>query len=266
MVVKIGHARHNEFGGAKGGKKGDQTGSEVCITDHYVHKKGWVVIRPTDPDDAEIIASTAEAICANDNFGYGQGKDYRLSGFNELKKVDFDPSKVHVKCGLDCSQTVRCCCHAAGIKVENFNTANQIKTLEDTRKFKILRDKKYCESSKYLKRGDILVTKVKGHTAIVLNDGSAVKEQAKAKATYDKSKLKAAKNQSKSLVGTYITTGTLNLRYGAGKSNTKILTMPKGAVVKCYGYYNMVSKTKWLLVQYGDYTGYCSKKYLKKKK
>lgn len=264
MVVKIGHARHNEFGKVKGGKKGDQTGKEVCITDYYVHDKGWVVIRPIDPKDAEIIASTMEAICANENFGYGQ--DYRLSGFNELKKVDFDPSKVHVKCGLDCSQTVRCCCHAAGIEVENFRTVSQIQTLEPTGKFKILRSKKYCESSKYLKRGDILVTKIKGHTVVVLTNGSAVKEKLKAEATYDKSKLKAAMNMSKSLVATYVTTSELNLRYGAGKNNTKILTMPKGAEVNCYGYYNMVSKTKWLLVQYGDYVGYCSKKYLKKKK
>lgn len=264
MIVKIGHARINEKGTVTGGKKGDQTGKEIAITDYYVHRKGWVVIRPLDPDDAEIIASTMEAICANDNFGYGQ--DYRLSGFNELKEVDFDPSKVHVKCGLDCSLAVRCCCYAAGIKVANFATSIQVKTLEDTGKFEILTSKKYCESSKYLKRGDILVTKIKGHTVIVLNNGSAIKEQIKAKSSYDKSKVKSAKYLSKSLSASYITTSELNLRYGEGKSNKKIITIPKGAVVKCYGYYNMVSKSKWLLVEYKDYTGFCSKKYLKKKK
>lgn len=264
MSVKIAHAIMNENGELKGGKKGDQTGKEIRIDNYYIHKKGWVVIRPIDPNDAETIARTMESICANDNFGYGQ--EYSLSGFTESQKVNFDPSKVKVKCGVDCSMSVRIACYAAGIEVERFRTVNQVKVLEATGKFKILTSKKYCESSKYLKRGDILVTKVKGHTVVVLTNGSAVKEQLKAKSTYNKSKVKPAKNKNKSLVGSFITTSELNLRYGAGKNNTKIITMPKGVVVKCNGYYNMVSKTKWLLVEYKGYTGYCSKKYLKKKK
>lgn len=172
-MTKIGHSSINEKGTVKGGKKGDQTGKEVCVRDWYLHKKGWVVIRPINPEDAEIISSTMEKICANDCFGYGQ--DYRDSGFNELKKVDFKPEKVKVKCGLDCSKTVMACCWAAGIKVDNFVTKTQIKTLEKTGKFEILTSDKYCKSSDYLKRGDILVTaKVPGHTIVNLTNGAKV--------------------------------------------------------------------------------------------
>ena len=264
MAVLIGHASINEKGKVKGGKKGDQTGKEVCIRTWYLHKKNWVVIRPLDPDDAEIIASTMEAICKNDNFGYGQ--DYRDSGFNELKKVNFDPSKVKVKCGLDCSKAVMACCHAAGIKVGNFVTASEVKILKATGKFKILTSDKYCKSSKYLKRGDILVTKkVPGHTVVVLSNGSgatSIDVTNPSSGKYNEAEVKVAKYFNKDVAGTYKTTSALNLRYGAGVANEKILVIPKGKKVKCYGYYNKVLGVKWYLVAYGDYVGYCSSKYL----
>lgn len=276
MAVKLGHASGNELGKTKGGKKGDQTGKEVCVRNWYLNKKGWVVIRPKDPKDAEIIASTMEKICANDCFGYGQ--DYRDSGFNELKKVDFKPEKVKVKCGLDCSKAVMACLWAAGIKVDNFRTKTQIQTLKPTGKFKFLTSDKYCKSSDHLKRGDILVTEiVPGHTVVILSDGAKVKEankpvdnkpeESKKKNTkYNEAKVKDAKYYNKKYAGTYVTKVNLNLRYGAGTTNSKIITIPKGKKVKCYGYYNKSLGVKWYLVEYGDYVGYCSSasKYLKK--
>lgn len=266
MAVKLGHARINEKGTVKGGKKGDQTGKEVCERTYYVHKKGWVVIRPKDSKDAEVIASTMEGICKNDNFGYGQ--DYRDSGFNELKKVGFDPAKVKVKCGLDCSKAVMACCWAAGIECGNFVTSNQVKTLEATGKFTILTADKYCKSSDYLKRGDILVTKTKGHTVVILSNGAKVTGAGKkTDSKYNEAKVKVAKYFNKKIAGTYVTKVNLNLRYGAGTVSTKIITIPKGAKIKCYGYYNKYLGTKWYLVEYGDYVGYCSSssKYITKK-
>ena len=173
--IKIGHAIRNEKGSYKGGKKGDQTKKEILIAEWYLHLKGWVVIRAKDPVVRENIARAMEMICQNENFGYGQ--DYRLSGYNEAAKVGFDPSKVKVKCGLDCSQAVRLCVRYAGIKVENFRTRTQQKVLKDTDEFEILTSDKYCKSSKYLKRGDILLTKkVPGHTVVVLEDGAETKK------------------------------------------------------------------------------------------
>lgn len=168
--VKIGHASQNEKGTVKGGNKGDQTGKEVGIRDWYLHSKGWVVIRPKDSKVAEKLAKAMEMICANDNFGYCQ--DHRLSGFDEAAKYNYDPSKVKTLCELDCSQAVRLCLHYAGINCENFRTKTQIEVLEKTKQFDFLTSDKYCKSSDYLKRGDILVTEITpGHTVVVLTNG-----------------------------------------------------------------------------------------------
>ena len=168
-MAKIGHAAHNEMRKVKGGKKGDQTRKEILIQAWYLHKKGWIVLRARDPEVAKKLADTMVAICKNDHFGYGQ--DYRLSGFNEAKKHDFDVSKVDVNCGLDCSETVRVCLWSAGIKVEDFRTRTQLSVIKKTGAFEVLTLDKYCKSSKHLKRGDILLTKeVPGHTAIVTEE------------------------------------------------------------------------------------------------
>lgn len=57
----------------------------------------------------------------------------------------------------------------------------------------------------------------------------------------------------------------LNLRYVASSANKEdvIVTIPKGKKVTCYGYYTKKGSTIWLLVQYGNYTGFVSKAYLK---
>lgn len=85
-----------------------------------------------------------------------------------------------------------------------------------------------------------------------------------------------AKSYAKSLARTYkVNRSTLYLRSGAGTkpnthgSNKTILAnMPKGAKVRCYGYYTSVYGTKWLYIQYTaagiTYTGFANGKYLKK--
>ena len=72
-----------------------------------------------------------------------------------------------------------------------------------------------------------------------------------------------AKYKDLSVAKKYVTTTGLNLRTGAGTGKEIIICMPKGAKVQCYGYYPMVNGVKWLYVQYGKYTGYCSINYLK---
>lgn len=178
MAVKIVHAARDERGKYKGGKKGDQNKKEIFEQLWYLHKKTWgVVIRPTDPEIAEMIASCGEMAAANDNFGYDQND--RHSGIEAAAKYDYDPSKVKVKCSLVCSTLVRLGCLYAGIKVPHFLTKNQAATLKATGKFKILTSTKYTRSSHYLKRGDILCTPagISGHTVIVISDGSKVKKK-----------------------------------------------------------------------------------------
>lgn len=170
MSVRIGSARINEKGGINGGVAGDQTGGEVSTQAWYLHSKGWIVIRAKDAVAREKIARNMQAICDNDNIGYCQ--DHRSSLTAAAKSYGYDASKVTKKVEVDCSEAVRNCVLYAGITVGTFNTASEVSVLKNTGKFDILTDDKYCKSSDYLLRGDILVTKTKGHTVVVLSDGA----------------------------------------------------------------------------------------------
>ena len=77
-------------------------------------------------------------------------------------------------------------------------------------------------------------------------------------------KIKPAKGLNKSYAGTYITKCDLNLRCGAGTSNSSIKIMKKGTKVRNYGYYTKLDSGKiWLYVQLDDKTvGHCSYAYL----
>jgi hypothetical protein len=70
------------------------------------------------------------------------------------------------------------------------------------------------------------------------------------------------------LAGNYTTTGNLWLRHGAGTLKKKIVVIPKGTKVKCYGYFTKSGSTNWLYIQFTlkgvKYTGFASGKYLKK--
>ena len=88
--------------------------------------------------------------------------------------------------------------------------------------------------------------------------------------TYDKV-IKAtdkARYFDNNLNATYKTTGNLWLRHGAGTLKKKIVVIPKGTKVRCYGYYSRSGLTKWLYIQFTlkgvKYTGFASGKYLKK--
>lgn len=77
------------------------------------------------------------------------------------------------------------------------------------------------------------------------------------------SKVDPAKNFDKRIAGTYYTTADLNIRVGAGTSKSVITVIPKGGVVKCYGYYTPVVGVKWFLVAYKNLTGFVSSRYLR---
>ena len=169
-TVKLAAAHIDERGKATGGKAGDQTGKEVCIRTYYVHSKGWRVLRPKSAAAADMIAQDAQAACDNPHIGYDQ--DQRESLYAAAEPYGFNCAKVKTNCETDCSALVRVCCAYAGIKLPSFNTSNEAQVLLDSGKFKELTGSKYTSQSTYLRRGDILVTRTKGHTEIVLNDGN----------------------------------------------------------------------------------------------
>ena len=167
--VFIGNAVHDENGKAKGGQPGDQTGKEVVVQAWYKNSKGWRVLRPKDGTVARKIAEAMRNACANNAIGYDQGDRNTL--YTEAAKIGFDPGRVSVPCETDCSALVRVCLAYAGIKVPNFNTANEAAVLMATDKFTELTGKEYTDASDRLREGDVLITKVKGHTAVILNNG-----------------------------------------------------------------------------------------------
>ena len=170
MAVLIGSARIDENGRAHGGKAGDQTGKEVSTQSWYRHSRGWVVLRAKDPIKAAKIAQAMRAACLNDNIGYDQYQNQTL--WNAVKDKGYDPAKATVKCETDCARLVRVCCAYAGIMVRDFYTATEAAYLMDTGEFVKLTTSRYTSQDDYLGAGDILVTKTKGHTVVVLTNGS----------------------------------------------------------------------------------------------
>ena len=170
MAVKVGSAHIDERGKTSGGAAGDQTGNEVSVRNYYVHSKGWRVFRPNNPATGVAIAVCMAGACANDNIGYDQGQRNTL--YNAVKALAFDVRKLTIKVETDCSALVRVCCAFAGIMLADFNTSSEASVLLKSGKFTELTGDKYTKQADYLRQGDILVTKTKGHTEVVLSNGS----------------------------------------------------------------------------------------------
>lgn len=170
MAVLIGHASIDERGKGKGGLAGDQTSKEVCTREWY--DKDWdAVLRPKTSALAENSARICEAICANENVGYN--KDRR----NDLWKAWLKTQKISpiTKVSCDCSSLMTYCAILGGANITYGTNAPTTSTMTNVFKasgnYEVLTDKKYLETSDYLKRGDILVRKGH-HTVMVLTDGA----------------------------------------------------------------------------------------------
>ena len=270
MNIMVGSARIDENGKLSGGAAGDQTGTEVSTQTYYLHSKGWYLLRPKDVSVANAIAKAMQNACDNNNIGYCQG--HRTTVITQLQKYG-SMAAIPEKTEADCSSLVRGCCIEAGFDPGNFNTANEASCLENTGRFE---NKVSVTSSTTLHDGDVLVTKTKGHTVVVVSgnprSGSST---GSANVTSGNSgnalikKMQSAKSKSSSLSGTYKTTANLNLRYGPDKDKyDSIIILPAGTKCQCYGYYTLSSGVKWLYVVASvdgkQYTGFVSMKYLTK--
>lgn len=143
-------------------KLGDGSGKEVAIGKWtYSSKKqynNWTyVFRFKDPRKAELAAKDMEWACKNNNIGYNKkaGSLYRA-----CKPYGYDMSKVKKKVGGSCGDVVTLCIRYSGINCKftgsGLGVAKDLKSRPND--FTCLTDKKYTTSSKYLKRGDVLVT------------------------------------------------------------------------------------------------------------
>ena len=168
-TVYIGNAVGDEHGKASGGEPGDQTGKELKIQPWYKNKKGWRVFRPKSPEVAAMLVYDMTVACESPFIGYDQKQRNTL--YQAAKSVGFDCAKVTDYCECDCSSLVRVCVLYAGIKINDFNTTSEPTRLLATGEFDEMVGEEYTDSPNKLSAGMILCTKVKGHTAIVLNDG-----------------------------------------------------------------------------------------------
>lgn len=167
MGIMVGSARHDENGKYVGGSAGDQLqkssnndmSGEVSMQSMYVHSKGWYILRPKSVPHANAIAQKMLTACNNGNIGYDQNQRLGIisHGVN---------SSVKTEC--DCSSLVRTCIkEATGKDPGNFTTANE--------KSILLRTNLFDDKGSYVSQantpvynGDVLVTKTKGHTVIVV--------------------------------------------------------------------------------------------------
>jgi peptidoglycan hydrolase-like protein with peptidoglycan-binding domain len=171
-MVYIGSARGDENGRIRGGQAGDQTGREVCTEPWYNSRLGWRVFRAKDPQVAKMLADDMQYACDNDFIGYDQSQNQTL--YHVVKFLDWNCSKVDTYCETDCSQLVRVCILYAGVPIGMFSTADEPSYLLGTGAFEELTGPQYTSSPALLKRGDILCTRQKGHTVIVMNDGDGI--------------------------------------------------------------------------------------------
>ena len=163
MTYMIGNAWCDENGNATGGKAGDQIQQavhdykgEVRQQAFYKSSKGWYVERLKSAKQAIKARKLMVKACDNVNIGYSQSDRYGV-----IKKGV--ATKEPVNC--DCSSLVReVLREATGVEIPDFYTANEISVLSKTGLFE--------ESINYsdgttLYEGDVIVTRTKGHTAIV---------------------------------------------------------------------------------------------------
>ena len=236
MAVLIGHATSDENKNAKNGKAGDQTSREVRTQNYY--DGNWeFVIRFTDSKMAERAAKECEAACKNSAIGYDQTQRNTL--LTEARKVNFNLSKITVKCECDCSALVSVCAIAAGVPEKSLfinknlpRTGTMKSVFSKIKGVKILTNKKYLTSDKYLKRGDIVV-KANRHTIMILSNGSAIKNTT----------TNTSSSFSPYLVRVQV--DALNIRKGAGVTHAKV------GVIKDRGVYTIVKEKKNGLTTWG---------------
>ncbi len=239
MTVYIGHAVGDEHGNARGGEAGNQA-NEIRKSKWYLNKKGWRVLRANSAEIGKKIADDMRFAIANKNIGYDQGQRNTL--YDTAKQCAFNCALVSKPCETDCSALIRVCVAYAGVNLPNFNTASEPQRLLASGAFSEMLGAKYTDESGYLREGDILVTKTKGHTVVVLNDGDKVEPEPTPEPTYD---------------GFVLVKGnSVRVRKGAGVTSKAVGVVHKDDLLPYIG----TSDNGWYNVEYKGTPAYISGK------
>lgn len=263
-MAKIGSARIDENGRATGGKAGDQTGKEVAIENFYFSKKKWLAFNPKSPEHAKAIAQSMIDACNNEYIGYDQGERLGVYSYvSEGVKI----SEITKPTEADCSALVRAVIlEATGVKLANFNTANEAEVLKKSGLFE---DPFEVTEEEQLGLGMILVTKTKGHTAIV-TDGKFHFELDQAPKPVEKPKvihkLEDSQARDYNLVGNYVTICNTKMYYGASEDKPVVKELREGAKLVSYGLFTNANGIKWLRVANSGKVGHINIKDIRKEK
>ena len=174
--MSISNCGHDENGKYRGGKAGDQTGTEYQVRSWY--NRPWkCVLRYPDSKVGETLAKIAKAAANNDNIGYDQGQ--RGTYYTQLKKAEWKPKNIKEKCEADCSSSTAANVIATGYrlgvkKLQNINpncTTSNLRAALKIAGFEVLTKSRYLTSDSYLMPGDVLLNDGH-HVAINLTLGT----------------------------------------------------------------------------------------------
>lgn len=262
MVVSCGH---DEKGGYRGGKAGDQTGTEYYKRAWYARDSskanaGWdCVLRYPDEAVGKRIALLSEQAAANNHIGYDQNQ--RSTFYAQLKAFAWCPNLITVDCESDCSASTAAVIiatgHQLGIQaladVPYTLTTYNMKSALVKAGFKVLNVNKYLSSDKYLKAGDIILNEAH-HVVVNVDDGSLAGGSA----------TKTIKNVTP-YAGVVNVSDYLNVRVGAGteyetaklgdKNDKQPVRLPNGMVVsidkECDGWGHLTNTGDyWVYLKY----------------
>lgn len=247
--VIIGSARHDERGQISGGRAGDQkqTGKpdysgEVSLQEWYKHDLGWYVYRAKDSGAAAKIAECMLAACNNPHIGYNQNRNQTL--YQASMKYNYDVSQVTEDCETDCARLTRVCVLYAGIDIQDFYTATEPAALDLTGAFTRYTDPDHCEVPDALRPGDILITRSKGHSAVVVEADGIDPE-----APY----------------GYIRTTGSVYIRSAPRTSAQKITSVPKDRFYIYTGSFGVDPRGRvWYEIDTGTRYGWISSAYARR--
>lgn len=192
MIKILANSGHDENGAYRGGKAGDQDGTEWAVIPWY--NRPWTcILRYPDKAVAADIAYLARRGAENPAIGYDQSQ--RATFWTQLSKIpDYDPGQISVPCESDCTCGVATVVKAAGLRMgvsklasidPDYYYSGNMRAGFSALGFKVLTASKYLTSDRYLLPGDILLYD-NHHAAINLSVGDLVRDEWEPVPTYTK--------------------------------------------------------------------------------
>ena len=277
----ISNSGHDERGKYRGGKAGDQTGTEWQIQPWY--SRPWtIVFWHPNPEVNRWISTLAREAAGNDRIGYDQNQ--RTSFWKQLEVSGYRPANIKTDCEADCSAGVAAIVKAAGYllgseKLKDISpsmyTGNQIAVLQKAG-FEAHRESRYLTSDRYLPDGAILLCEGH-HTAINVTRGDLCDVPEKSSTGSSGGSTTAIQSGEKASGRTLnrtpkwtgrVTASSLNVRTWAGTENPKLKSWPRlgfGNLVDVCDTVKAANGADWYYIRInGKVYGFASARYIRR--